>query len=144
MIDTVLATVSLLRCFDTMFELHRIFRFQIGPDVVVDSGPISGRNWRRWRVLSVDVATPSPTTATPTSLAAGSRFVDLEQRRSGHRPIGYRRCRRHPRRSTRWRRLAVSMEADARPADAGTSVAERRRRQLEPCQSRFRVLSAKG
>ena len=114
-------------------KLHRILHFQTGPDVVVDSGPISGRD-RRWRcVLPVDVATPSPATATSASLAAGGRVVGVEQRGSSHRPIGHRRCRRHPRCATRWRRLAVSMEADARPADAGASVAERRRRYPEPC-----------
>ena len=117
---------------------------QIGPDVVADRGPISCGDRCRRRLLPVDVAAPPPAAAAPAPLEARCRLVGVEQRRPGNRPIGHRGRRRHPRRPARWRRLAVSMEADARPADAGASVAERRGRHPEPRQPRVRVLPAKG
>lgn len=140
------------RYFSFFFSLFQIdekietwrSNFQIGVDVVADRGPIPGRDRCRRCFLPVDVAAPPPTAAAPAPLEAGCRLVGVEQRRPGHRPIGHRGRRRHPRRPARWRRLAVSMEADARPADAGASVAERRGRHPEPRQPRFRVLPAKG
>lgn len=110
----------------------------------IDSESISGRHRRS--VLSVDAAaSPSAATAAASaSLSSGRRsLVRPQQRRAGRRPIaGHRRCRRHPRRFTRRRRLAVSMEAGARSADTRASLAERRGRHPQPRQSRVRIFPA--
>lgn len=109
----------------------------------IDSKSIPGRHRRL--VLPVDTATSSSTaTAASTPFEAGRRcVVRPQQRRTSRRPIaGYRRCRRHPRRPTRRRRLAVSMEADAWLADTRASVAERCGRHPQPRQSRVRVFPA--
>lgn len=112
------------RPFNFATGFNNVSSFQIGFNVVADRWTISSWNRRGRRILSVDAATPSPATATSASLEAGCCFFGAEQRRSSDGPIGYRRRRRNPWRSSRWRRLAVSMEADARSTDARASVAQ--------------------
>lgn len=110
----------------------------------IDSESIPGRHRRS--VLSIDAAaSPSAATAAASaSFAAGRRgLLRPQQRRAGRRPIaGHRRRRWHPRRFTRRCRLAVSMEASARPTDARASLAKRRGRHPQPRQSRVRIFSA--
>lgn len=110
----------------------------------IDSESISSRHRRA--VLPVDAAaSPSAATAAASaSFAAGRRsLVRPQQRRAGRWPIaGHRRRRWHPRRSTRRRRLAVSMEAGARPADARASLTERCGRHPQSRQSCVRFFPA--
>jgi len=110
----------------------------------INSKSISGRHRRP--VLSIDAAaSPSATTAAASaSFAAGRRgLLRPQQRCASRRPIAWHRRRRwHPRRFTRRCRLAVSMEASARPTDARASLAKRRGRHPQPRQSRVRIFSA--